>query len=179
MKLYVFALFILVVSASKVKEELMSSLQNVYRNQALKYHPDKGIFPKNISNILFNELTNVFDTLKQFVDDFDDDQHSDCDNREDENDYYREYTEVIDEHNNVVVLYNALVSDFKHNLLVGRELLEKYNSLVERNTEVINKHNNLVGRHTEVINQHNYCENQLSNLSQMYNYLLYRLNARY
>ena len=60
-------LLVLILSFGQGKDTLLNELKKIYKKIALQYHPDKQNYSPELSNIIFSELTNIYQTFSQIV----------------------------------------------------------------------------------------------------------------
>ena len=156
-RLLVLTLFMCcVLSKTTTKDELISSLNTIYRRQALIYHPDKSQYDKSTSNILFSELTNMFEKIKKHIEDTvqnDPSTRNDCTNMR--RTFEKKYDSLVKEYNQVLDKYNNENNHWR----------KQYDNLFKEYSQLIDKYNQIVLQRESDIsfysNQINYLNNLL------------------
>lgn len=155
-----------IVSSLGNEQKLLNDLKKKYRSISLKYHPDKQNYSKDISTILFAEVTNIYEMFIESVK-----LHmEDCDDNK--------YKKVEKEYNNLEIVkrYNSLEKKYKELDKQYYKLIEEYNNLVEdynfKNSENNDLQNNIHQQNNEYIN----LQNEYNKLTYKYNKLVYKYN---
>lgn len=125
-------LLAVIVSSFGNEQKLLNELKKKYRAISLKYHPDKQNYSKDISNILFAEVTNIY---KIFMDSLK--ENMACNNLEIykslEKKYKaldKQYDNFIEENNNLVEENIELQNNIKQQNKEYNKLVKKYNKLI-------------------------------------------------
>jgi hypothetical protein len=85
----------------------LNVLKKKYRTILLKYHPDKQNYSKEISNILFAEVSNIYEMFLDSVK-----LHMDCDNTE-YNLLEKKYKKLNKQYYKLIHEYNKLQNKMK------------------------------------------------------------------
>ena len=140
--LSIILLIAFVVSCFGDDTKILNELKKKYRQLTLKYHPDKQNYSKEISTILFAEVSNIYE---MFIDSIKENMACDHTNN----------LEIIKIYNSLEKKYKALDKQYDN-------LIEEYNNLVEENIELQNnikqqnnEYNNLIYKYNKLVNKYN------------------------
>lgn len=164
--LSIILLLAFIVSCFGNETKLLNDLKKKYRTISLKYHPDKQNYSKDISNILFAEVSNIYEMFIESVK-----LHmKDCDDNK--------YKKLEKEYNNLEIVkrYNSLEKKYKELDKLYNKLIEEYNNLVEdynfKNSENNDLQNNIHQQNNEYI----HLQNEYNILTYKYNKLVHKYN---
>jgi DnaJ-class molecular chaperone len=132
------------VSCFCEENKLLNDLKKKYRTISLKYHPDKQNYSKDISTILFAEISNIYE---MFLDSVKLQKGDASDNKY--NSLEKKYYKLINEYNNLVEDYN-----FKNS-----EMNDLQNNINQQNKEYINlqnEYNKLIYKYNKLVKKYNY-----------------------
>ena len=65
--LHLIILVTIVIACLANDIEMLKELKQLYKKMAIQYHPDKQHYNKEVSNILFTETTNIYETFVSIV----------------------------------------------------------------------------------------------------------------
>jgi len=65
--LHLIVLATIVIACLANEHELLKELKQLYKKMAIQYHPDKQHYSKEVSNILFAETTNIYESFISIV----------------------------------------------------------------------------------------------------------------
>jgi hypothetical protein len=127
-----------IISCFGNETKLLNDIKKKYRLLSLKYHPDKQNYSKDISTILFTEVSTI----------------------------YEMFVVVIKENiicaNTNYVLYNSLEKKYKALDKQYDNLINEYNILVEENIDLQNnikqqnkEYNILINKYNNLVNKYN------------------------
>ena len=124
-----------IVSCFCNETNLLNDLKKKYRQLSLKYHPDKQNYSKDISNILFGEVSTIYEMFMVVIQ-----ENMACGNLEIYNSLEKKYKALDKQYDILIGEYNILVE----------ENIELQNNIKQQNKEynkLINKYNNLVNKY--------------------------------
>jgi DnaJ-class molecular chaperone len=138
--LSIILLIAFIVSCFCEETNLLNELKKKYRHLSLKYHPDKQNYSKEISTILFAEISNIYELLMDSVK-----ENMDFGNK------------------NNLEIYNSLEKKYKVLDKQYYNLIDEYNNLVEENIDLQNnikqqnkEYNNLIYKYNKLVNNFNH-----------------------
>ena len=142
--LSIILLIAFIVSCFCEENKLLNDLKKKYRTISLKYHPDKQNYSKDISTILFAEISNIYEMFLDSVK-----LHMVCDEVKGYNSLEKKYYKLINEYNNLVEDYNfknSEMNDLQNNI---NQQKNEYNNLQ-------NEYNKLIYKYNKIVKKYNY-----------------------
>jgi hypothetical protein len=130
--LSIILLLAFIVSCFGNETKLINDLKKKYRHLSLKYHPDKQNYSKEISTILFTEVSNIYEMFMVVIQE-----------------------NIVGGNTNNLEIYNSLEKKYKaldkqYDILIG-----EYNILVEENIDLQNKIKQQNKEYNIIINKYN------------------------
>jgi len=131
-----------------LKNSILKNLKKKYHLLSLKYHPDKQKYNTEISNILFNEITDIYTELHKYIISLNFNDEEELDNLiNDYNSLVIENNKQIDFANNCEKEYHNLINDYNSLVIKNNNLIDDYNSLNNKYNYVNNKYLNILNRY--------------------------------
>lgn len=142
--LRVYLLIAFIVSCFGDETKLLNDLKKKYRTMSLKYHPDKQNYSKEISTILFAEVSNIYEMFMDSVK-----LHMGCEEVKGYNSLEKKYYKLINEYNNLVEDYNFKNSE-------NNDLQNIINQQKNEYINLQNDYNKLIYKYNKIVKKYNY-----------------------
>ena len=137
--LSIILLLAFIVSCFGNETKLINDLKKKFRLLSLKYHPDKQNYSKEISTILFAEISNIYEMFMDVI-----------------------QVNIVCSNTNNLEIYNSLEKKYKALDKQYDNLIDEYNILVEENIDLQNKikqqnkeYNILINKYNKLVNKYN------------------------